>query len=648
MALPTVSFTTSYSYPNGIYILTDTSTYPDPLWSVGGYTVGNFKITDPNGLVIWNNTNYAAFQGTAASAGATSIVLTGGDNTTPDYYKNLYVYITAGTGVGQARLITAYNHSTLTATVAAWGVQPDGTSDFIIAFGDLLPVASLTNQGVINLSLGVDGAPVAGNYTVVYTVKDTSTGLYSSTTSTFAFDFVAPIPSLGYTIDCISPQLIAIDTTNYVVDNVTPTISRTHTLYYPPSLNISPITGTATDIATSNFYTPATFQHTLSVDLDYDLGGGNHVLVTLTAQQFINVTCDAQLCDIYCCVATLYNNWKANLGINRILAEKYLSQLVQVASLMTLIKQAIECGKSDAVAGYVSDILRIANCEAGCGCTSDAPVPVTGLGTGTNTITTLTAGNGVTITSTTTGSTTNYIVSISQSTLNTINSLHNQIVTGTISNTVTYDGNTFTYNVAGADFVVSADTYNPSAASLTLTTTQVGGIDTQWSLAYGGRKAGLLFLNETPVATTGNALQDLMTFTPSGLPANTLAVNGDELIIRAYFSFADTATKSARLIAYLDFGSTQAAYSNWSSAIRKCQIEMRVVRIDNTHIKREVLTYVMDANGAVTWASNLNTSATVVVPSLLGNAVTIKTEGDGQATGDISCDYLTIELIPKI
>lgn len=647
MALTTVSFTTSYDYTNGVFVFTDTSDYAGQGVSTSN-VLGNFEITDPNGTVVWNNTDFSTEVGTAQSGGASSITLAVGASATNNYYNNLYIYIISGTGNGQYRRVSAYNGTTKVATLStAWSVVPDNTSGYGFAFSDIYPRAVLTNQGLINLSLGVDGSPLEGNYSITYTVKDTNTGVYVTSTSSYAFSFIPPVPSLGFTIDCISPQLIATDTTNYVVDNVVPTITRTHTLYYPPSLNILPITGTVTDIATSNFYTPATFEHTLSAVCTWDFGT-YQVTVTLTSQQFINVTCDAQLCDIYCCVSTLYNNWKANVGVNNILAERYLAQLVQVASLMTLIKQAIECGKNDAVAGYVSDILRIANCEAGCGCTADAPIPVTGLGTGTNTITTLTAGNGVTITSTTTGSTTDYVVSISNSLMTTISSLHNQVVTGSVSNTVTYNGGTFTYNVQGADVSVSADTYKPTGTSILLTPTTVGGIDTNWDLKYVGRKAGLLFLNETPVPTTSNALQDLMTYTPSGLPANTLAVDGDELIIRAYFSFADTATKLARLIAYLDFGAVQAVYSNWSSAVRKCQIEMRVVRIDDTHIKREVVTCVMDASGAVAWASNINTSASVVVPSLLGNAVTIKTEGDGQAAADISCDYLTVELIPKI
>lgn len=643
MALTTVSFDVTYNYTTGEFDFTDTSDYAGQSVAVAN-VLGNFEITDPNGTVVWNNTDYSVETGTAQSGGASSITLAVGASATNDYYNNLYVVITGGTGSGQVRRVSDYNGTTkVVTTTAAWVTPPDNTSTYKFAFSDVFVQGALTNQTVINLSLGVDGAPQAGNYSIVYTVKDTSTGAYVSDTLSYSFDFVPPIPSLGYTIDCIAPRLIATDTTNYIVDNVVPTITRTHTLYYPPSLNISPITGTATDISTSNFYTPATFQHTLSAVCTWVFPTYT-VTVTLESEQFINVTCDAQLCDIYCCVATLYNNWKANVGVDKFQADKYMNKLVQVAALMILIKQAYECGKSDAVAGYVSDILRIANCEAGCGCTSDAPIPVTGLGVGNDNIVEIQAGNGVTVTSSTTGNTTTYTVSISQSILNQIDAIQAVTVVGTVSNTVT-EAPTGTWTVQGADFVVAADTYNPSGTSLTLTTTQSGGIDTQWSVVYAGRKAGLIYSNQTPVPSTSGALQDLMSYT---MPANTLAENGDELIIRAYFLNADSGTAASPLLNYVDFGSTQVPLSNAFPSIRKIQFEIRVERLSATTVKYQADLYAMGFLGNILWGYSTDLSTPIVVLDLSANTMIIKTECNGLVAADITCDYLTVELNPKI
>lgn len=562
MALTTVSFDVTYNYTTGEFDFTDTSDYAGQSVAVAN-VLGNFEITDPNGTVVWNNTDYSVETGTAQSGGASSITLAVGASATNDYYNNLYVVITGGTGSGQVRRVSDYNGTTKVVTTAAvWVTPPDNTSTYKFAFSDVFVQGALTNQTVINLSLGVDGAPQAGNYSIVYTVKDTSTGAYVSDTLSYSFDFVPPIPSLGYTIDCIAPQLIVSDTTNYIVDGITPTITRTHTLYYPPSLGLASITGTATDFSTSNFYTPATFQHTLSSVCTWVFPTYT-VTVTLESEQFIDVVCDAQLCDIYCCVATLYNNWKANVGVNKILADKYITQLTQVAALMILIKQAIECGKNTAVAGYVSDILRIANCEPGCGCSSSAPIPVTGLGTGTNTITTLTAGNGVTITSTTTGSTTNYTVSISQSILNQIAAIQAVTVVGTVSNTVT-EAPTGTWTVQGASVTEAADTQLPTTTSIDVTPTTVGGIDTVYTVKYVGRNYKLLksYAPATPGTTTGTA-EEIIAAASYTMPKGVMTTAGDKTRVVAEFYAVNGAVTTHSTVRLKMGGIAGTVINNW-------------------------------------------------------------------------------------
>lgn len=49
-----------------------------------------------------------------------------------DFYNNMEVRITAGTGVGQTRTITDYAGATRTITVSAWSTDPDTSSTFAI------------------------------------------------------------------------------------------------------------------------------------------------------------------------------------------------------------------------------------------------------------------------------------------------------------------------------------------------------------------------------------------------------------------------------------------------------------------------------------------------------------------------------------
>lgn len=79
--------------------------------------------------------------GTAASGStSTTIRLALGASTTSDYYRGQMIVIAAGTGVGQARLITASSGvSVVTATVArAWDITPNTTSQYVI-----IPLASI-------------------------------------------------------------------------------------------------------------------------------------------------------------------------------------------------------------------------------------------------------------------------------------------------------------------------------------------------------------------------------------------------------------------------------------------------------------------------------------------------------------------------
>lgn len=74
--------------------------------------------------------------GLAAAGASTTITLDSNASSTDDYYNNDLVYIDAGTGEGQLRVITDYNGTTKVATVhTAWAVTPDTTSEYVIEAG---------------------------------------------------------------------------------------------------------------------------------------------------------------------------------------------------------------------------------------------------------------------------------------------------------------------------------------------------------------------------------------------------------------------------------------------------------------------------------------------------------------------------------
>jgi hypothetical protein len=114
--------------------------------NVGGNVTGSVGSVASGGIT---RASFAADTGlqsirsnTAQAGGSTSITLDSGASATNSFYNNCIVYLTGGTGAGQARFITAYVGATKVATVTAWGTNPDNTSTFAILPFDAIPGAT--------------------------------------------------------------------------------------------------------------------------------------------------------------------------------------------------------------------------------------------------------------------------------------------------------------------------------------------------------------------------------------------------------------------------------------------------------------------------------------------------------------------------
>jgi hypothetical protein len=82
---------------------------------------------------------------TAQAGGSSSITLDAGASTDDDFYNNMAIRITSGTGSGQTRYITDYSGATKIAIVgSAWSTTPDATSVFKI-FGQQLTAGNTIN-----------------------------------------------------------------------------------------------------------------------------------------------------------------------------------------------------------------------------------------------------------------------------------------------------------------------------------------------------------------------------------------------------------------------------------------------------------------------------------------------------------------------
>lgn len=124
-------------------------------------TPANLLNTDSNGCPVARSQDSGLLRASTAQAGAlTSITLDAGASAVTSFYRDALCHITSGTGIGQARFISAYNGATKVASVyRAWATTPDNTSVFAIVRAD-----TASADGLVDLIFDEDiTAHTAGN-----------------------------------------------------------------------------------------------------------------------------------------------------------------------------------------------------------------------------------------------------------------------------------------------------------------------------------------------------------------------------------------------------------------------------------------------------------------------------------------------------
>ena len=308
-------------------------------------------------------------------------------------------------------------------------VSPDGLTHYnntSYASPDINPNTSTSNTTTITLPL-VDGAVQQGDYVITYSVQDTTVGtLIFTETKTISYTYDTPTVSLTQTINCLVPKVVMTDATNYTQDNIIPTIVRAMKLHYPPSLNLSDITGTGITLSTTVVYTGAQSGSTTTT-LTYTYSD-HTVSDSVTGDTAYDVVCDGDLCDIYCCMSSTWTRYTNNKSKNPSFADGELTKWIRMMGLSEMIRTALECGKDTDISGYRDEILELGDCKVGCGCNDGDPVAVTGLGATGNTVAVASGGAPITVSSAEAGGITTYTVTLAAATVSKINAQYNTVV----------------------------------------------------------------------------------------------------------------------------------------------------------------------------------------------------------------------------
>jgi hypothetical protein len=242
----------------------------------------------------------------------------------------------------------------------------------------------------VDLPVNASDEVVSGQYKFTYNVKE---GAGATITNIVVVD--ATFSSVNGNMTSVvnltptAPSITVTDTTNYVVQNVTPTGTPQITLYYPADAAASPTVVNASQLVANAFYTGEQIAKLSSTKIwDYS---NKLVSSTFTSGYFtllisdlvtdriqINVEADNNLCAIFCCLKDFAAKILAAKS-NPTTYKHYVDIAGQVAFFYNSIASAYECSKTENVNLWIEEIRNLVGCTDDCGCTDGAPILITAI-----------------------------------------------------------------------------------------------------------------------------------------------------------------------------------------------------------------------------------------------------------------------------
>lgn len=352
------------------------------------------------------------------------------------------------------------------------------------------------NTTTILVPLLSSGTPEVGVYTFEYASTDGTDPLVDPTVTkikTFNYSYTKPKATNQLTANCLSPELKGSDTTNYLVDGVTPSdrflitslnqtasyfaisgdkvgffttgnkidvigstgnngrytitnvsydesenrtfvfvsgsmpnttidgtiVQRRTTLYFTSVPGVDPLIGYSPILTTNSFYSQLQ-SFSFESHVLYDFGGGFSVSDSFVSSDSINVDCENNLCDVFCCINSVFGEYMKYKCVNKTLADLALGRYTIITSHLASLRTAYECGDATAVTKLTEQIKDVAQCDDKCDCTTGDPILITGTGGssgGGNIYNVVSAGNGLNVSTSVSGSTTTYTLALTASIL---------------------------------------------------------------------------------------------------------------------------------------------------------------------------------------------------------------------------------------
>jgi hypothetical protein len=353
---------------------------------------------------------------------------------------------------------------------------------------DINPSVSPLNIIQILVPLSANGLPAPGMYTFKMTtqVDDGVNPVYTVDSSySFTYEYVSPVVSINQTVNCVSPLFTSTDLTVYTVNNVIPTISRVHSIYFPIASGLSTLTGSAQVLTRgANQFANGTQTTQITTSLNYAMDSNVNIFDTVTGTLEIQVNCE-WICKITCCLKALNNRMESQRCSNYPAFLQTKDIFTQVMSKVTLIMQLISCGEEAEVSSIITQIQELANCTDDC-CGKDTPSLVGGLNGGTSAAISVvqSGGSPVTVTDVTVGDTTTYTITLDPAFVTTVSNSYNTVlangggitwtVSGPTNGVVTYTPNVTSVAPNSISFRAKID-YSTTTPTFTISNVQISG-----------------------------------------------------------------------------------------------------------------------------------------------------------------------------
>lgn len=597
--------------------------------------VANVQIIAPDGSTHYQNGNSLGtfVTGTAQAGSLSSITLAAGASSTDDFFKNLYSLITGGTGAGQKPKVTAYSGSTKIAS-AVFGVATSSSSTYKFCLNDLFIAANTNSQGSIPLLLDINGNIVAGTYTFNMFYYNTNTLATTLATQTYDYGFTFPTGEITPSVDMWGAYVKATDITNYTVLTVTPSLARTFTLNYPPTVvpTPAPVVVTSAVVSTTQVYSPATYGAVLSTIATWNMGGGFYIIGTITAVESIDVNIDNNLCSLQCCLREGIER------LNTLECGGYIAEANTARRQLTLaigyylgVQGAIYCGSQAKIDEYTAKFKKALNCNDECTCNDgDAPTLVTPV-IGSGTTYTFTSSDGtINLLVVPSGSNTDVDITLSPSLLaaiyatTDISGLVNVVVTEVSPDVFTIQGATLTAGIG----ISIVPTLNGDS------------IVTDYKVIL----QNLLSSQSADVNST-TAMATIKFYT---IPAGTLATNGDRLKIEVNYKLAsNTNVKNYRV--RINSTNIIQEFSENRLSVAYVTYFIEIIRISATSVVYKATYQVLNSIWQEIFSFNSvydNTTTQVAVTDLNSTSNQILVQGQGVTAGtDLIVQDLSVEII---